>query len=270
MSSGASIAVLQQAEVASGAETALAARLGMMLCTEAKLHSSDCPDYVMETGNEGISLRGLQPGNRASLKVDFSSGRLRWRNRQSLKSQLLGKAVGINRHAGMRILDATAGLGTDGFLLAMAGCEVNMLERSPIVFALLQDGLQRARLISGAIQDAAARISLQQADFLRYEAAGRYFDVVYLDPMFSPGIDRARAGKSRFFLQQLLPECAPEAAESIESDRSGLTRMLAHARKMVRRRVVLKRARLAPTADIPKPDIQFRGSSCRFDVFLAQ
>lgn len=44
------------------------------------------------------------------------------------------------------ILDATAGLGKDSYVFACLGCRVDMLERSPVVAALLQDGIERASL----------------------------------------------------------------------------------------------------------------------------
>lgn len=43
------------------------------------------------------------------------------------------------------VLDGTAGLGRDAFVLASLGCKVQMVERHPVVAALLDDGLKRAK-----------------------------------------------------------------------------------------------------------------------------
>ncbi|TMP13498.1 class I SAM-dependent methyltransferase, partial [Pseudoalteromonas ruthenica] len=49
-----------------------------------------------------------------------------------------------NKGATPVVLDATAGLGRDGFVLASLGCKVILHERHPVVAALLYDGLKRA------------------------------------------------------------------------------------------------------------------------------
>jgi 16S rRNA (guanine1516-N2)-methyltransferase len=42
------------------------------------------------------------------------------------------------------VIDGTAGLGKDAFVLAGLGCKVTLVERHPVVVALLADGLARA------------------------------------------------------------------------------------------------------------------------------
>ena len=44
------------------------------------------------------------------------------------------------------MLDATAGLGRDAFVLASLGCQVTLIERVPAVAALLENGIERALL----------------------------------------------------------------------------------------------------------------------------
>nr|VUD25346.1 methyltransferase [Salmonella sp. NCTC 7297] len=53
----------------------------------------------------------------------------------------MAKAVGIKGDYLPDVVDATAGLGRDAFVLASVGCRVRMLERNPVVAALLDDGL---------------------------------------------------------------------------------------------------------------------------------
>ena len=47
------------------------------------------------------------------------------------------------------IIDATAGLGRDAFLLAALGSKVTLIERSNIMHALLADGMNAARKAGG-------------------------------------------------------------------------------------------------------------------------
>lgn len=78
--------------------------------------------------------------NFSPLFVDFSP--LFWQKRRDA-----GKKQGLVRACrplpGVRILDATAGWGRDAAVLASFGAEVLMLERHPVIAALLSDGLRR-------------------------------------------------------------------------------------------------------------------------------
>ncbi len=81
-----------------------------------------------------------------TLYIDFLSSALSYRREHGggIK-QALARAVGIKPGIRPSIIDATAGLGKDGFLLASLGCYVTMIERSPLLAALLSDGLERAK-----------------------------------------------------------------------------------------------------------------------------
>ena len=57
---------------------------------------------------------------------------------------MLAKAVGLKKGACPDVIDCTAGLGRDAFVLASLGCRVVMLERVTVVHALLNDGLAQA------------------------------------------------------------------------------------------------------------------------------
>ena len=58
---------------------------------------------------------------------------------------MIAKAVGIAQGVRPQVLDATAGLGKDAFVLASLGCQMTLIERQPLIAALLEDGLARAR-----------------------------------------------------------------------------------------------------------------------------
>lgn len=99
----------------------------------------------------------------------------------------------------MQIWDVTAGLGQDSLLLANKGATmVHMIERNPIVAALLNDALRRLHLLASSCDEThirltAARLStslmLTEGDgieMLRDVQSDEeaFPDVVYLDPMF--------------------------------------------------------------------------------------
>ena len=126
------------------------------------------------------------------LCQDFGAPNL---HRRSQGASLLRRAVGIGGDRVPEVLDATAGLGTDAYVLAAAGCRVVMCERHPVAATLLLDALSRARSAGGELAATAARMSLRVCD-ARSLLPGTRFDVIYLDPMFPPRHKAALAKKT--------------------------------------------------------------------------
>jgi hypothetical protein len=61
------------------------------------------------------------------------------------REPLIRAVKGKGQRSSNRVLDATAGLGRDGVVLAANGLEVVMVERNPLLFVLLRDGIYHAR-----------------------------------------------------------------------------------------------------------------------------
>ena len=202
-------------------------------------------------------LQQRRPSKRQPLFVDFTGPRILRRSRDSLRKQALCRAVGIKPGRPLpRVLDATAGLGTDAFLLACAGCEVVLLERSPLIHALLEDGLRRAAE-DPAASPIVARMTLHHRDFIQTEGDEWRADTVYLDPMFGPR--RTAAGRNMAWLQAIL-----SGEDKQEQEEPALLR---RARDMARKRIAVKRPRHCPPLAGVEPDIRYPGSSSRYDVY---
>ena len=214
-------------------------------------------DYCLSYTNGELTLNALKDKALMGVCSNFLTPAMQRRLRQPLKQQLLGKALGLKAQRKQRILDATAGLGTDAFLMAASGCEVTAIERSPLVFALLEDALVRAQLAGGSFAVIASRLTLQQGDFLHWDAQQHQYDTVYLDPMFPAGRRKASAKKAMTLLQQLLLE------EDCEEQ------LLSHGLESAEKRVVVKRGRRSPPLAAREPSLQFKGSTNRFDVYLS-
>ena len=172
----------------------LAARLGLPLAKKFRdphgLHLALAANPSVDEGDARLELRvvaddhPLRGGHGVMsdlLKLDVTSPAGR-----SLRTPVL-KAVGVKRGTPRpRVMDVTAGLGEDTWLLAAAGCEVIAVERHPLIHALLTDGLRRA---AKADADTAARITLlPRQDAMAALRADRSPapEVVLIDPMF-PG-----------------------------------------------------------------------------------
>ncbi|MDA8160059.1 MAG: class I SAM-dependent methyltransferase [Desulfobacteraceae bacterium] len=210
---------------------------------------------------QGLRLIEARDGREETVRVDFGSDAFLYRLRHGGgRRQPLGRAVGLKPGHSPRVLDATAGLGRDAFILAALGCEVVLCERSAIIFALLEDGLQRAAR-DHRLSEIAGRLTLQAADSLQLMAtlkAGEAPEVIYLDPMFPPRSKTALVKKEMRLVRA--------AAGDDDGDPAAL---LGLARNCAGRRVVCKRPATAPPlAGRPAPDFAITTPRHRFDVYL--
>jgi 16S rRNA (guanine1516-N2)-methyltransferase len=209
-----------------------------------------------------LTLIKVSDPSLGAVSVDFDDKTMAWRQRHPQQPEALLKAAGMRAGHALRVIDATAGLGQDAFMLANAGCDVLMLERSALLHALLEDGLQRAAQSEDVrVRSAAARMQLVLADSTSIDFAtlGDTPDVIYLDPMFPERRKKsAKVKKNMFMLQQLLDDEPPADG------------LLLKALQSAQKRVVVKRPRIAGFLEERKPSFQLLGSSSRFDVYLTQ
>lgn len=203
-------------------------------------------------------LAGLAMADKAEQpRVDFAGGAVGYRFRRGgERGHPLLRAAGIKKDRVSSIVDATAGLGRDAFLLASAGAEVTLIERSAEVHALLQDALARAAAESSDLAEVIARMTLIHGD-----AKGKLPelrpDVVIIDPMHPPRRNTALVKQE---MRQL------SAIVGADEDADELMRI---ALSSARERVVLKwPLRAKPLLETPKPSHQFAGKTVRYEVFL--
>jgi 16S rRNA (guanine1516-N2)-methyltransferase len=198
------------------------------------------------------------PGLRATkpLTVDFVGGAFGYARRLNRFGSLY-QAVGLRGGRRPRVLDATAGLGRDAFRLAYAGCDVLAVERSPVLFALLEDGVARALRepeIAARIGGRLRVLCADSRDVLRRTSADVAPDVVYVDPMY-PEREKAALVKVEMRLLRRVAGDDPDAAE-----------LLRAALDAARERVVVKRMRRAPPIwGAPSHCCQDR--TTRYDVY---
>lgn len=198
---------------------------------------------------------------KSCIAVDFLAGANHHRRLHGGgRGQPVAKAIGLK--AGNiipSVLDCTAGLGRDAFVLAALGCRVQLCERSPLVHLLLEDGLQRALASDDvSVRDIVARMTLLPLDAAMQMAAladADRPDVVYLDPMFPERRKTAAVKKDMAVFHTLVG--ADADADSL------LPLALAAARY----RVVVKRPRHAPHLAGQKPGLVLEGESTRFDIY---
>lgn len=173
--------------------------------------------------------------------------------------QPIAKAVGLpaRKEAGLgppTVIDATAGFGDDTWLLASLGCRVIAIERSPIMAALLRDGLRRAAQVQ---PDIAARIDLRLGDSAQLLAKLHPPDVVYLDPMFPTG----RKTLERKPMRVLRTLVGPDDDAQTLFDAARATGV---------HRIVVKRPLRAPVLTPTTPTTTHKARGLRYDVYIQQ
>lgn len=239
---------------------ALAAQLSVPLLPEGYSPNLFC-QFLLFYDNARLSLRSTAEGASGAVCVDFDSASLQYRQRHPVQPEALLKAAAIKQGHRSRVLDATAGFGLDAYLFASAGSEVTLCERSPILHAMLADGLRRAsESLDERVTQAVSRMNLVAGDSLIFMQDPKAWqlrpEIIYLDPMFPERKKKsAKVKKNMAVLQQLLHS---------EHDAPGL---LAQALDLAEKRVVVKRPRLAPFLDERKPGFSLEGKSSRFDVY---
>ena len=103
-----------------------------------------------------------------ALRCDFVGGAVQHRLRfGGGRGQDLPKAAGFKPGINPHIIDATAGLGRDAFLLASLGATVTMIERSADMHALLLDGMARALDAGGVTAEIISRMTLIHGDAIQ-------------------------------------------------------------------------------------------------------
>lgn len=159
------------------------------------------------------------------------------------------------------VIDATAGLGEDSFLLAAAGYEVLLVEHNPVIFALLEDGLKRAAGNAELCQIVEHMHAYQQesTQFLAScVTQGIMPNVVYLDPMFPPKQKAAAPKKKLQLIQGLEAPCDPAQAA-----------LLFEAAQMTHpQKIVVKRPLKGTTLTEQKPSYSLGGKTIRYDVYV--
>lgn len=171
------------------------------------------------------------------------------------RKQLLAKAIGLHKKSALKVFDGTAGLGRDGFTLAALGATLTLVERNPVLAALLRDAHRRALLQSG-LRDAAERMHIVEHDSAEGLASAQGFDAIYLDPMYPDDGKRALPGKEMQILRDLTGGDADADALLDAARRSGVAR------------VVVKRPSKAPWLAAAKPTLSMEGTQARFDIYL--
>lgn len=221
---------------------------------------SPCHNFNTMNLKNGLKLEKTENGlvltdGKLNLMADFSPMLSRI-SPNKIGGEMLIKAT---KQGGGLAVDATAGLGEDSFLLAAAGFQVIMIEKNPVIAAILRDALSRG-MQNKAIAPIVSRMELIEGDSVEIlKCANKpvpLVDLVYLDPMF-PGRTKSGLIKKKFqILQQL------EAPEENPED------LFMAAKSANPSKIIVKRpAKEAPITNTIKPTYVIPGKVIRYDCY---
>lgn len=161
------------------------------------------------------------------------------------KSEEKGKAI-----------DATAGMGEDGILLAAAGYDVTMYEQNMVVAALLKDALRRAKK-HPVLKDIVSRMHLVEGDSIELlPKVLDEIDLIYLDPMFPEKQKSSLTGKKMQLIQQMEAPC--DNAEELFSA----------ALQVQAKKIIVKRPLKSEFLAGKEPNHSLPGKAIRYDIYV--
>ncbi|ORU92853.1 MAG: SAM-dependent methyltransferase [Cycloclasticus sp. symbiont of Bathymodiolus heckerae] len=206
-----------------------------------------------------LTLHVTKNGEHLSVSIDFIHGKSKHRRQYGGgKSQPLPKACGLDKHPDWMILDATAGLGKDAFVLASLGSNIMLCEQHPALYSMLIDAIHRANADED-VCDIVERMTCVFDDASLYLEGcndSSAPDVVYLDPMYPERKKSAKIKKDMQILQSLVGYSGKESE------------LLEIALKKSKHRVVVKRPKSAPTLNDLKPSYTVSSVNTRYDVYI--
>jgi 16S rRNA (guanine1516-N2)-methyltransferase len=188
------------------------------------------------------------------LSVEFDVRSMEQPSWPAPKTGSMAQAIGKKNKI---VVDATAGWGQDSFHIFRMGYQVESIERSRIMAALLTDGflrlesqhwMQQLNLKSPRLMTGNAIEILQNIEYIP--------DCIYLDPMFP-----AKRKKSALAKKPLV------VLRAIVGDDEDKNDLFACALQVTAKRVVVKSPNYAEPLG-GKPDQSFAGKLVRYDVYF--
>ena len=216
-------------------------------------------ELALNYTDEYLELRDMS--NNTSIHVDFISGSLAHRQKYGGgRGQAIAKAIGLKQGTQPpSVLDATAGLGKDSFVMACLGCNMTLVERSPVICQLVDDAIQRAQNdaeFGSFIKQGFKLINAQATDYIKSLSEDEAPNVIYLDPMYPERKKSAQVKKNMQILQKLLGHDEDTGA------------LINAALACAKKRVVVKRPKGAEVIGDRKPTVSIESKKTRYDVYV--
>lgn len=194
----------------------------------------------------------LKDQERRLLEIDFDKNHLDYERRGHRgKSELIAKALGVAKGA-RKVLDLSVGMGIDSVFLTQIGFSVIGVERSPVLYTLLSEALERTD------KDYLKTYQLNFANSLQFLKDNKdklQVDAIYFDPMY-PHKKKSALPKQEMLVFRDLVGHDDDAAE-----------VLKEALTWPVKRVVVKRPMQAEEL-LPGVRHSYEGKVVRYDTYV--
>ena len=223
------------------------------------LNEKSC-DFDLQLCFDGELVELYDSSLNTGIHVDFVEGSLAHRQQfGGGRGQAIARAIGLKKGITPNVLDITAGLARDAYILASLGCRLTLVEQSPLLYTLIEDGIQRGLSDPASAEVVKNFIKLVRADsvvYMQHMDTRTRPDVIYIDPMYPERTKSALVKKDMQILQHLLGKDEKDAL------------MLTTAVECAAKRVVVKRPIVAePVGDI-KPSTSICSKKTRYDIYM--
>lgn len=204
--------------------------------------------FRLELSEEGLKLLDRQG---RTLAIDFLKDHLNYQRRGLRgKNELLSKALGYAKGT-RKVLDLSAGLGIDAVFMTQLGFQVTSVERSKLLFVLLDEALKKAPELQGKLEFVCA----DSYEYLKSAQSSRDIDAIFFDPMYPHKKKNA------------LPKQEMVVFRELVGDDQDAAQVLEEALRWPVSRVVVKRPRSAEEL-LPGVRHDFEGKVVRYDVYM--
>ncbi len=205
------------------------------------------------------------------LDLSFEQGELVYKTSNNrAHHRALVKALGLKINCDCRIIDACAGFGRDGYVIAASGAHVTLLEKNPITAAITSNSLSRAQAstqLEKKSLEIINRMHYQEnncMEFFKIKSNTENIDAIYLDPMYPIKDKSAKVKKESQFLR-ILSDYYSDQYDTGQNP--GWQELLSAALACPVKRIVLKRPNYAPLNSTPKPSGVIKGKTTRYEIY---
>lgn len=216
-------------------------------------------DYVLQLCFQREHIELYDTELATGIHVDFVNGALAHREQfGGGKGQAIAKAIGLKKFDRPTVVDASAGLARDAYVLASLGCQLTLIEQSPVLYCMLSDGIERALMEDpdGAINNFTNLVYASSQLYLEHMDPDSKPDVIYFDPMYPERKKSALVKKDMQILHKLIG--------TNDDENELLEAALNHAKH----RVVVKRPVHAEPLAGRKPTMAISSKKTRYDVYV--
>lgn len=236
--------------------------------SEAQLNSQSKYWYLHENSAGLIQLfykdELLNAGRPLVLQTDFQNDSEYSRKTNSIKKELLVKAMGIEDFSSApRVLDATLGLAIDAMFLIRHDFAILGVERHPLVYLCLQSAWS---LLDSKLKSQ-LQIHFGDVKELRADQWSTFPQAIYFDPMF-PSKKKTALPRQEMQILKLINESYGESDpqqcfQQLRLLQQSIVKHQQFTRK--RLRLVVKRSLEAPPFELTQ--LSYRSKLVRYDVY---